>query len=109
MKRDRSEQQFVDEVERVLLTRDMNELVSDRGREQFEIAFAQQRFRQNDRGMEESDRDWQRQRLRAKHFYFARARAEFELAAMDDGCDAIVRIELDCETPDRARRLPGLH
>ena len=45
------------------MPRYMNELVRDRGREQIDIAFAQQWLRQDDSRMKEPDRDWNRQRL----------------------------------------------
>src|ERR1043165_4053426 len=107
MKRDRDKPQFVNEGEQVGLSRNMNKLVSDRGREQLEIAFAQQWLRQNDGGTKEPDSDGHRQRFRAKYFYFARVRADCEFAATNDFCDSIVRFELDRVVTDAACCLPS--
>src|ERR1044072_595234 len=86
----------------------MNKLMPDRRSQQFDIAFAQERVRQNNEWTRESDRHWNRQRFRAKHFDRTGASAKFELTTIDDCCDSIVRHELDSITLDSSCSFPRL-
>src|ERR1041384_7631678 len=58
--------------------------------------------------MREPDRDWNRQRFRAKHFDRARTRAKFDLTTIDDCCDSILRLEFDSITLNATRSCPRL-